>query len=70
MLGKKHIKISLKTINLAGQWWCILLIPALRRQRQADLCEFMAGLSKEQVPGQPGLLYLEKQKTNNNNKTG
>jgi hypothetical protein len=30
----------------------------------------MAGLSKEQVPGQPGLLYLEKQKTNNNNKTG
>jgi hypothetical protein len=23
-------------INIAGQWWCTPLIPALGRQRQAD----------------------------------
>ena len=26
----------------AGQWWCTPLIPALRRQKQVDLCEFKA----------------------------
>ena len=25
-------------------WWCIPLIPALKRLRQADLCEFEASL--------------------------
>jgi hypothetical protein len=36
--------------SLAGQWWLMLLIPALRRQRQVDLCEFEArqsGLQNE-----------------------
>ena len=31
-------------IPLAGQWWCTPLIPALRRQGQADLCVFEASL--------------------------
>jgi hypothetical protein len=32
----------------------MLLIPALGRQRQADLCEFEASLIYR-VPGQPGI---------------
>ena len=27
-----------------GQWWLTSLIPALGRQREADLCEFEASL--------------------------
>ena len=34
----------LKRYALAGWWWCMSLIPALRRQRQLDLCEFEASL--------------------------
>ena len=30
--------------ELAGQWWCTPLIPALGKQRQVDLCEFEASL--------------------------
>jgi hypothetical protein len=33
----------------------MLLIPALRRQRQADLSEFEASLLYRQVLGQPGV---------------
>ena len=33
-----------KKIKLAGRWWRTPLIPELRRQRQADLCEFEASL--------------------------
>ena len=35
------------------------LIPALRRQRQVQLCEFQASLVYKGNPGQPGLLYRE-----------
>ena len=28
----------------AGQWWRTPSVPALRRQRQAELCEFKASL--------------------------
>jgi hypothetical protein len=41
---KARGKTSFK-ILLAGQWWCMPLIPALGRQRQSDLS----------VQGQPGL---------------
>ena len=33
-----------KRVWAAGQWWRMPLIPALGRQRQADLCEFEANL--------------------------
>ena len=36
--------ISLKIDLLSGQWYYTSLIPALGRQRQADLCEFEVGL--------------------------
>jgi hypothetical protein len=29
-------KIGKEIVYLAGQWWCMPLIPALGRQRQAD----------------------------------
>jgi hypothetical protein len=29
-------------IRNSWEWWCTPLIPALRRQRQVDLCEFQA----------------------------
>jgi hypothetical protein len=54
-----------------GQWWCIPLIPALRRQRQADLCEFetslpyRASLSKTRVTQR----NLVSNNNNNNNKS-
>jgi hypothetical protein len=46
------------------------LIPALWRQRQADLCEFEASLVYKVSPVQPGLCYTEKpclEKQNNKN---
>jgi hypothetical protein len=27
-----------------GQWWCMPLIPVLKRQRKEDLCEFKSSL--------------------------
>jgi hypothetical protein len=46
------------------------LIPVLKRQRQADLCEFEAW-SMGWVPGQPGLSHKEtlSQKNKTKNKT-
>jgi hypothetical protein len=39
-----YLKTKTKTVE-AGQWWWTPLIPALRKQRQADFC----------IRGQPGL---------------
>jgi hypothetical protein len=49
------------------------LLPALRRQRQADLCEFKASLVYKVSPGQPELVILRnpvstKQNKNDNKK--
>ena len=38
---KKHL---CQRANKVEQWWCTPSIPALRRKRQADLCEFKASL--------------------------
>ena len=42
---------------LSGQWRCTPLIPALVRERQADLCEFETNLSTKGVPGQAPKLH-------------
>jgi hypothetical protein len=53
-------------------WWQVLLIPALGRQRQVDLCELEASLVYKASQGHPGLLHKEtlphktKQKQNKN----
>ena len=68
---------SLKYFCCAG-WWCTLLIPALGRQRQADLYEFQASLvystssrmlrlHKETVLKKPTNQTSILPKTNNNN---
>ena len=49
--------VEVKSEEVA-RWWVLSLIPALGRQRQADLNKFEAW-STEQIPGQPGLLYRE-----------
>ena len=48
-------------------WWCMSLISALRRQRQADLCEFEASLVYRVSLGQLELCYIEKLVSNDNN---
>jgi hypothetical protein len=54
-------------------WWHMRLVPALRRQRQVDLCEFEANLIHKVGPGQPRLSYREtlsqKQSKTKQNKT-
>ena len=42
-IHRKQINIFLKEKRQA--WYCKALIPALRRQRQAGLCEMKASLS-------------------------
>ena len=37
---QRHLKKEFR----AGRWWGMPLIPALGRERQADLCEFEASL--------------------------
>ena len=39
----------------ARQWWLTLLVPALGRQREENLCEFQATQSTEWAAGQPRL---------------
>jgi hypothetical protein len=39
-----HLQNRLKSDVEAGQWWHTPLRPALKRQRQVDLCEFEASL--------------------------
>ena len=41
---KPDLVTGLKKSKAAGQWWCMPIIPALGRQRQADLCEFKNSL--------------------------
>ena len=36
--------MAFKSTNEDWEWWCTPLIPALRRQRWVDLCEFAASL--------------------------
>ena len=46
--GERILSLLPKSVfnnkNRAGQWWHMPLLPALRRQRQADLCKFEASL--------------------------
>jgi hypothetical protein len=47
VVGKSvHLLDFLKHKNqeTAGQWWQTPLVPALRQQKQVDLCEFKANL--------------------------
>jgi hypothetical protein len=44
-LQAKHSYISNKNKNFSHEWWHTSSIPALGRQRQADLCEFHASLA-------------------------
>jgi hypothetical protein len=52
--------LYLKILNIGLSWGHTLLIPALGRQRQADLCEFEASLVYKVSPGQPALCNTEK----------
>lgn len=39
-----------KTGNMAGWWWCLLLIPGPRKQRHEDLLEFKVSQSHIEKP--------------------
>jgi hypothetical protein len=42
-----YFRAYLLKIKLWLAWWCAPLIPALRRQKQADLCEFKTTMDYE-----------------------
>ena len=52
----------------AGWWWHIPLIPALRRQRHVDLCEFEASLVYR-ASSRTGSIATEKPCLEKNKKT-
>ena len=59
--------VDLKDWQGRQAWWYTPFIPALKRWRQVDLCEFKASLVYRAIPKHPGLLYTEKpclEKTN------
>jgi hypothetical protein len=53
---RKEKKKKEKRHRQSQPWWHVPLIPALRRQRQEDLCEFEASLVYTS-PGQADLLH-------------
>lgn len=54
--GKNGDKNSVQKDRLPGGWYHhTLLITALKRQSQADFCEFKARVSTKSIPGQPRL---------------
>jgi len=66
--------IEWKSPSSARWWWCKLLIPALRRQRQVDLCEFKASLvyrvsSRTGRAAQRNMSWTNKTKPMNQTKT-
>jgi hypothetical protein len=52
--------VDLKDWQGRQAWWCTPFIPALKRWRQVDLCEFKASLVYRAIPKHPGLHYTEK----------
>jgi hypothetical protein len=52
--------MAVKIVQGSQTWWCKPLVPALGRQRQADLSEFEVSLVYKANPRELGLCYTEK----------
>ena len=62
-----------ETNQVTNLWWCMPLIPAHRRQRQADICEFKDSLVytvNSRLAGATGKHCLKKTKIKNTIKNG
>lgn len=55
----KYKKRFLTKRRASWEWWCTSLIPALRKQRQTDLCDFKAILLYNVVSVYSWLLHIE-----------